>query len=104
MTVCPNCGEPIINSWRQNRWRTNVYFLQWDQTSDIDPVILQKLKDNPKEIQLDNYYAYRNAKRVIERILRDDFLAGGKQAFSIPREHINHKKDPKQRKLLDVKS
>ncbi len=92
MSVCPNCGHIITSSWRQNRWRTNVWFLQWDQTTDIDTVILQKLKDNPEEAQTDKYYAYRNAGRVIERIILEEFKVMGSKAFHIPREHKNHKR------------
>jgi len=104
VTVCPQCGFININSWRQNRWRTNVWFLQWDQTSDIDPQILEKLKEKPKEFQTDKYYAYRNAGRVIERVLLSEFHVAGKKAFSVPREHVSHKRvDRKQTRLLDVK-
>lgn len=86
MSVCPKCGEIMTSSWRQNRWRTNVWFLQWDQTSDIDLEVLQKLKENPKECQTDTYYAYRNAGRVIERILLVEYKVMGSRAFHIPRE------------------
>jgi hypothetical protein len=92
MSVCPNCGYIITSSWRQNRWRTNVWFLQWDQTTDIDLEILQKLKDHPKEAQTDKYYAYRNAGRVIERIILEEYKVMGLKAFHIPREHVDHKK------------
>jgi len=101
MSVCPNCGESIISCWRQNRWRTNVFFLQWDQTNDIDPAIWVALKKEPKQIQIDKYYAYRNAGRVIERILISEYNVGGKKAFSVPREHVSHKRpDRKQTKLI----
>lgn len=89
--VCPNCGFIDYSGWRQNRWRTNVEFLQWDQTEDIDTELLQKLKATPKEIQTDKYYAYRNAGRVVEKIILDEFKAGGAKAFHIPREKVNHK-------------
>jgi len=105
MSVCPDCGHIMISSWRQNRWRTNVWFLQWDQTEDIDPEILQKLKDKPKEAQTDRFYAYRNARRVIERVLLSEYQVAGKDAFHIPREHIEHKRLPRsQTKLLEVKT
>ena len=91
MKVCPNCGFIDYSSWRQNRWRTNVDFLQWDQSEDIDLELLQKLKDQPKEIQTDKYYAYRNAGRVVERIILDEYKTGGSRAFHIPREKVKHK-------------
>ena len=66
---CPHCNEIIYSDWRQNRWRTNVWFLQWDQVESIDPEVLEDLKNKPKEIRTTPYYAYRNAGRVIERII-----------------------------------
>ena len=92
MSVCPYCGKIIYSAWRQNRWRTNVWFLQWDQTTDIDLEILQKLKDNPQECQTDKDYAYRNAGKVIERVLLEEYKIMGSRAFHIPREHKDHKK------------
>lgn len=92
MKVCPKCGYVDYSAWRQNRWRTNVDFLHWDQTTDIDSEILEKLKTNPKEAQTDKYYAYRNAGRVIERILLAEFKVGGMKAFHTPRERVSHKK------------
>lgn len=91
MKICPKCGYHDYSAWRQNRWRTNVDFLQWDQTTDIDSTLLQKLKDHPEEAQTDQYYAYRNAGRVIERIILEEFKIMGLKAFHIPREHKNHK-------------
>jgi hypothetical protein len=79
---CPCCHEIIYSDWRQNRWRTNVWFIQWDQA---DPELSQKLRDT-KEVQTDQYYAYRNAGKVIERILLEEFNVGGTKAFHIPRE------------------
>jgi hypothetical protein len=81
-----------------------VWFLQWDQTQDIDSTIYEALKKHPEQVQTDKYYAYRNAKRVIERVLLSEYRAFGIQAFHIPREHVNHRKDPSQRKLLEVSS
>lgn len=92
MSVCPKCGFIISNSaWRQNRWRTNVWFLHWDQITEIDPQILDKLKNNPEKPQTDKYYAYRNAGKVIERVLIQEFKVMGMKAFHIPRERVNHK-------------
>jgi len=103
MSVCPECGFIMISSWRQNRWRTNVWFLQWDQTDDIDLEILQKLKDKPRDPQTDKYYAYRNAGRVIERVLLQEFKVMGLKAFHIPREHVDHKpRDLRQKHLLEI--
>ena len=82
---CPHCHEMIYSDWRQNRWRTNVWFLQWDQSESMDPDIVQKLKDK-KEVQTDLYYAYRNAGKVIERIILEEYKVGGPKAFHIPRE------------------
>ena len=90
MKVCPKCGFTDLSSWRQNRWRTNVEFLHWDQTDDIDLELLKKLRENQKEIQCDKNYAYRNAGRVIERILLDEYKVGGSRAFHVPREHKSH--------------
>lgn len=91
MSVCPKCGYIMTDSWRQNRWRTNVWFLQWDQTTDIDLEILQNLKNCPKECQIDKYYAYRNAGKVIERILLEEYRVMGSRAFHIPREKVDHR-------------
>lgn len=85
---CPHCHQMIYSDWRQNRWRTNVWFLQWDQTGSIDLELLQRLKDRPLEIQTDKYYAYRNAGKVIERIIIEEYKAGGSRAFHIPREKV----------------
>ena len=102
MSVCPKCGTILLSSWRQNRWRTNVWFLQWDQTEDIDLEILQKLKDKPRDPQTDKFYAYRNAGRVIERVLIQEFKVMGLKAFHIPREHVDHKpRDLRQKKLVE---
>lgn len=90
MRVCPKCGFRDTSSWRQNRWRTNVDFLQWDQTPDIDLELLERLKNNPKAVQMDHYYAYRNAGRVIERIVLEEYEGSGSRAFHIPREHKDH--------------
>lgn len=98
MRVCPKCGHIDVSAWRQNRWRTNVDFLHWDQTSDIDPTLLEHLKDT-KEIQIDSDYAYRNAGKVIERILLQEYKQGGKEAFHIPREHKDH--SSKNQRRLD---
>lgn len=103
MSVCLKCGTIVISSWRQNRWRTNVWFLQWDQTEDIDLEILQKLKDKPRDPQTDRFYAYRNAGRVIKRVLLQEFNVMGLKAFHIPREHVDHKtRDLSQKKLAEV--
>jgi hypothetical protein len=90
----------IYSDWRQNRWRTNVWFLQWDQGKEnMDPIVLQKLRDC-KEVQTDLYYAYRNAGKVIERIILEEFKAGGPKAFHIPRENTKVKPKINQRKLF----
>jgi hypothetical protein len=41
---------------------------------------------------MDKFYAYRNAGRVIERILIQEFQAGGSRAFHIPREKVPKKR------------
>jgi hypothetical protein len=79
-----------------------VWFLQWDQTTDIDPRILEDLKTNSKEAQTDKFYAYRNAGRVIERVLLSEYRVMGLKAFHIPREKVDHTKDPRQRQLMGV--
>jgi hypothetical protein len=79
-----------------------VWFLQWDQTEDIESRILQDLKDHPKEAQIDDFYAYRNAGRVIERVLLQEWKVMGLKAFHIPREHVDHKpRDLCQKKLVE---
>jgi len=78
----------IYSDWRQNRWRTNVWFLQWDQIESIDPTISQKLREDKTQIQTDQYYAYRNAGKVIERIVLEEYQVGGSKAFHIPREKV----------------
>ena len=99
--ICPNCGFIDRSHWRQNRWRTNVDFLKFrDYPEDIDPKIVERLQAG-HVVALDKLHAYRKSgDNIIERVLRVDYEAGGMSAFHIPREHINHKKDPWQTKIL----
>ena len=86
MKKCPKCGYLDRSHWRQNRWRTNVEFLKYlDYPEDIDPLILNKLKQG-HPIVCDEDYAYRMSSGVIERIVRVDYDVGGSMAFHINRE------------------
>ena len=99
MKVCPECGYIDRSHWRQNRWRTNVEFLNYlDYPEDIDLEILTQLKEG-HPIVCNKLYAYRISSRVVERILRVDYETGGASAFHIPREHVATE-DPFQEKLM----
>ena len=104
MSVCPKCGFIDLTNWRQNRWRTNVYFIQRSQFRELKPNLEDKLaKGHP--VAIDNFYAYQlggKGKTIVERILIQEYLAFGLKAFHVPREHVDHSKDPWQRKLLEV--
>lgn len=77
MAVCPNCGFVDRSHWRQNRWRTNVYFLKYlDHPEDIDKAIKDSLLSG-KPVALDKFCAYRISGEVIERVPRVDYEAGG---------------------------
>lgn len=100
MTICVKCGHIDRSHWRQNRWRTNVYFLKYlDYPEDVDPKILQELKKG-HAVALDKFYAYQLCGEVIERILRVDYEVGGRKAFHIPREKTRSM-DPQQKKILE---
>lgn len=102
MKICPKCRYIDRSHWRQNRWRTNVEFLKYKEyPEDIDAMLVEKLEEG-HPIALDELYAYRKAKNIIERILRQDYEAGGISAFHIPREKVSPP-DPFQAKLLDNK-
>jgi len=96
MKVCPNCGYKDHSSWRQNRWRPNVEFIQLDLFGETeDKNMLTQLLQG--QITTDKHYAYQlsghskgTPQKVIERILIEEYNATGKQAFSIPREHHPH--------------
>lgn len=100
MKVCPKCGFVDRSMWRQNRWRTNVEFLKYlDYPEDIDLEILNRLKAG-HEFAFDKLHAYQLSSQVIERVLLSDFEIAGKDAFHIPREKVDHRKDVAQTKLL----
>lgn len=86
MKICPKCGYLDRSHWRQNRWRTNVEFLTYlSYSEDIETEILEKLKRGCS-IVCDKNHAYRLSGRVVERILKVDYIVGGAKAFHIPRE------------------
>ena len=98
MKVCPKCKYIDRSHWRQNRWRTNVEFLKFkDYPEDIDLEIVNALLTG-HPVGLDELYAYRKSGNVIERILRQDYEAGGMSAFHIPREKVPPM-DPSQKKF-----
>lgn len=89
MLKCPKCGHIDISAWRQNAWRTNVEFCKLDEFDNLK--LLKRILKG--EIVTDPDYAYRisgRIKKVVERILIEEFKAGGKKAFSIPREKKEH--------------
>jgi len=102
MKVCPKCGFVDRSMWRQNRWRTNVEFLKYKEyPEDIDLEILTKLKSG-HAVVLDKLHAHRFSGEVVERVLRIDYEIAGLSAFHIPREHVDHKKDPYQTKIVEA--
>ena len=112
MKVCPKCGHVEIEYWRQNRWRTNVEFTKPSEFRANYPNLARDLEEMSNKIGIkkavvtDKYSAYKYGakKRVVERILLSEFKVAGLQAFRIPSEHINHKTDIFQRKLLESRS
>lgn len=105
MKICPKCGFVETEYWRQNRWRTNVEFSPVSEFRLNHPKISQLLEDG-HGIQTDKYYAYRlsgKRKTIVERVWIEQYKIDGKKAFHIPREHVEHKKDPWQ-KTLTVKA
>jgi len=99
MKVCPKCGHIDRSQWRQNRWRTNVEFLKYqDYPEDIDLETVKTLEAGYR-VALDKLHAYRKSGNVIERVLRVDYDVAGLSAFHIPREKVNHSRDPWQKKL-----
>ena len=100
MKVCPECGFIDRSHWRQNRWRTNVEFLNYrDYPEDIDLEVLDQLKEGHPFV-CDKLYAYRISSRVVERVLKCDFEQGGKSTFHIPREKVPSR-DPWQETLKE---
>ena len=99
MKVCPKCGFVDRSSWRQNRWRTNVEFLKYlEHPEGIEFKSLERLKSG-HPVALDKLHAYRFSGEVVERVLRIDYDVGSMSTFHIPREHVDHKRDPWQSKL-----
>ena len=57
------------------------------------------------ETVTDKFYAYKwgnKSHTIIERVLLSEFVVSGSQAFHIPREKVDHSKDPRQRQLSGV--
>lgn len=100
MKVCPECGYIDRSHWRQNRWRTNVEFLPAIEFKEEHQGLYQKLTDGHRFVK-DKLYAYQRSgkvMKVVERVILQDFLVGGKSTFHIPRER--HKPmDPYQQKI-----
>jgi len=100
MSICQKCGHIDRSMWRQNRWRTNVYFLKYKEyREDIDLEIVKKLEAG-HPVVLDKWCAYRISGKVIERIPRADYEVGGISAFHIPREKVDHSRDLEQTRLV----
>jgi len=100
--VCPKCGYVDYSRWRQNRWRTNVEFIQLSQFRVLEPDLARDLKEG-RPIVIDKLYAYRLSGRgrwIVERIYIEEYKTAGPKAFHVPREHVNHYKDPYQKKLI----
>lgn len=103
MRVCPKCGYVDYSGWRQNRWRTNVEFIELSQFKVLKPELARDLEEG-RPIVTDKLYAYRLSGRgrwIVERIYIAEYMAGGRRAFHVPREHVNHYKDSYQTKLFE---
>ena len=95
MRVCPKCGYVDRSSWRQNRWRTNVEFIDLSKFELLKPELTKQLLEG-HPFATDKLYAYRlsgKTKRIVERVYIKDFEVGGKTAFHIPRERVDHSRD-----------
>jgi hypothetical protein len=102
--VCPNCGYLDNSHWRQNRWRTEVEFLELSDFQEENPELAKKLLDG-HPYAIDKLHAYRlsgsKGIRIIERVWIGLFKDGGPSAFHIPRER--HKPmDPYQKLILEA--
>lgn len=101
MKVCPKCGYVETEYWRQNRWRTNIEFSPLSEFRANYPEISRSL-EHGHPIITDENYAYRlsgKRKTIVERVWIKQYEIDGKKAFHIPREHVDHTRDPWQRKL-----
>lgn len=102
MRVCPACGFIDHSHWRQNRWRTNVDFLPVNEFKEEHPKSSMDLEKG-KPVAVDKDYAYRfggKDHQVVERVLLEEYKAGGRSAFHTPRESVNHRVEP-SRKLTE---
>lgn len=102
MKVCPKCGHVDTTHWRQNRWRTQVEFIEIMEFRQERPDLAKQLEDGHPFAE-DKMYAYRlsaKGKWIVERVWIELFKVGGKSAFHIPAErHLAHLQDIFQRKL-----
>lgn len=101
MRVCPKCGYVDLSGWRQNRWRTNVEFIKLVEFRRLHPERARDLEAG-HPVTTDKLYAYRlsgHGKWIVERIYIEDYKAAGMKGFHIPREHVDHFKDPYQKRL-----
>jgi len=68
---------------------------------NLHPEVHAKLEKG-HEIVCDDHFAYKfsgKPKTIVWRVWKQSYLDGGKSAFSIPMESVNHRKDPYQQKL-----
>ncbi len=104
MKVCPNCGHVDITHWRQNRWRTQVEFIELSEFKEQDKWLALDLESGHPFVT-DKNYAYRLSGRqkwIVERVWIKLFEVGGKSAFHIPAERVNQFEDPWQTKLVNT--
>jgi ribosomal protein L37E len=98
MKICPKCGYFETEYWRQNRWRTNVEFTKVSEFQVDHPTLYNHLMLG-HETATDRFYAYQwgnKSHTIVERVLLSEFVVSGSQAFHIPREKVDHTKDPSQ--------
>lgn len=103
MRVCPKCGYEDPHIWRPNRWRHETDFTSWADFQEFYPPLANELVKG--EITTDSFYAYRRplrARHIVERITLTLFKSVGKKGFHSTMEHVSHKQDPFQKKLVGV--
>jgi len=101
LRVCPKCGHIDPPYWRQVPWKFDTDMCWTEDFKNLHPEVHAKLEKG-HEIVCDDHFAYKfsgKPKTIVWRVWKQSYLDGGKSAFSIPMESVNHRKDPYQQKL-----
>jgi len=77
--------------------------MHWEEFIGVCPELAKQF-DQGHLILTDEDYAYRisgKKQKVVERILISIYNIAGRKGWHIPREHVDHRKDPRQKKILE---